>query len=396
MLPFSFSITRQGILYILCLFVISLVAINTANNLLFIIVATLLAAIAVSGIVSRNCLKHIHLSLQLPENVFLGEKVPIKITIKNVKKIFPSMSVRVESLDSRKTGVISSLFGRFSLFHRGQTAASQKSDRADFRQCAYFPILRAGEARSEMTVQSFPRRGLYRLKGFQISTCYPFGLFFRGERIGVDGEVLVYPHVKEISAFFHLLPFLPGLVESMNIGPGENLFSLRKYQEGESARIIDWKATAKTSELMAREFAREDECRFCLILDTFLHNQGAARNEADFEKAVSLAASLAAHFMEAGAGIDFLTPREYVTRGAGRDHLYVILKSLALVQPETAPPELSSCMWDARNFPGIRDAQILQRIVSDKVFKIIITSQPRGSFPSAVWRSSHVVFFDEL
>jgi len=33
---------------------------------------------------------------------------------------------------------------------------------------------------------------------------------------------------------------------------------------------------------------------------------------------------------------------------------------------------------------------------SDKVYKIVITSKPRGSFPSAVWRSSHVVFFDEL
>jgi len=38
----------------------------------------------------------------------------------------------------------------------------------------------------------------------------------------------------------------------------------------------------------------------------------------------------------------------------------------------------------------------LQQIHSDKIFKIIISSKPRASFPSSIWRSSHVVYFDEL
>ena len=141
-----------------------------------------------------------------------------------------------------------------------------------FRQAAYFPMLRAGETRSELAFQSFPAPRLYHLRGFWISTRFPFGLFRRGEFIGAKGEILVYPLLQEISSFFHLLPFLPGHLEGSHVGHGENLFSIRKYQESESARIIDWKATAKTGELMAREYAREEENRICLILDTRIHN----------------------------------------------------------------------------------------------------------------------------
>ncbi len=86
----------------------------------------------------------------------------------------------------------------------------QEPERAIFRQIAYFPILRPREVRSELRVQSFPKRGVYRLHGFWISTRFPFGFFSCGERIEAKGEVLVYPLVQEISSRFHLLPFLPG------------------------------------------------------------------------------------------------------------------------------------------------------------------------------------------
>jgi uncharacterized protein (DUF58 family) len=265
-----------------------------------------------------------------------------------------------------------------------------------FRRAAYFPMLRAGETRSELTFQSFPHRGRYHLRGFWISTRFPFGLFRRGEFIAAKGEILVYPLTQEISPYFYLLPFLPGHLEGSHVGHGENLFSIRKHQESESARIIDWKATAKTGELMAREYAREEENKICLILDTRMHGQSNGSSGEKFEKAVSLAASITAHFLREGAGMEFLTPHEYVPRGTGREHLYRILRSLAVVQYEMESSEPLPAPWAQSAFSCIQDSHALQQIFSDKVFKIIISSKPRGSFPSSVWRSSHVVFFDEL
>ena len=376
------------------MFLLSLAAVNSGNNLLFVIVAALLSAIAVSGIISRSSLRQISLSLQLPENVFVGERVSIKITLRNLKRIFPSFSMRVEDPDLGRTHVPFSLLRMLRL--RNNSPESTAQDRVLFRQAAYFPMLRAGETRAELAFQSFPHRGRYHLRGFWISTRYPFGLFRRGEFIGAKGEILVYPLIQEVSSFFHLLPFLPGHLEGSRVGQGETLFSLRKYQESESSRIIDWKATAKTGELMARDYAREEENAVCLILDTRMHDQLNGNSAGKFEQAVSLAAGIAAHFIREGAGMEFLTPHEYIPRGTGTGQLYRILRSLAVAQSETASSEPSCDPWDPGAFPGIPNAHAFQQIFSDKAYKIIISSKPRGSFPSAIWRSSHVVFFNEL
>ena len=257
-------------------------------------------------------------------------------------------------------------------------------------------MLRAGETRAELAFQSFSHRGRYHLRGFWISTRFPFGLFRRGEFIGAKGEILVYPLIQEVSSFFHLLPFLPGHLEGSRVGQGENLFSMRKYHASESSRVIDWKATAKTGELMARVYAREEENAVCLILDTRIHDQLNGSSADKFEKAVSLAAGIAAHFIREGAGMEFLTPYEHIRRGTGTAQLYRILRSLAVAQYETASSESSWDPWDAVAFPGISNVNDFQKIFSDKTYKIIISSKPRGGFPSAIWRSSHVVFFDEL
>jgi uncharacterized protein (DUF58 family) len=394
--PFSVRITREGILYLAGVLLLATAAINTGNNLLFMVLAAMLSTVAVSGIVSRNSLKQVSLSLQLPENVFAGERVSIKVSITNVKRIFPSFSIRVEDPDlNRRRSPF--LFIRRMIFCRfSDVAGDATGDRAMLRNAAYFPILRAGETRSELTVQSFPRRGTYTLDGFWISTRFPFGFFRRGESVGARGEVIVYPVVQEISSFFHLLPFLSGHLEGVHVGPGENLLSIRKYQKSESARIIDWKATAKTGELMAREHARDEESKFCLILDTRVPEQPVVGFQEDFEKAVSLTASIAAHFLKEGAGLEFLTTHDYVPRGTGIDHLYRILRLLAVVHWEEAPATADTEGWDRAGFSAVSDGQALQLALSDKVFKIIITARPRGGFPSAIWRSSHVVFFDEL
>jgi uncharacterized protein (DUF58 family) len=394
MLPFSFSITRQGAIYLLCVFILSLITIQTGNNLLFIILAALLSAMAVSGIFSRNSLKQISISLQLPENVFVGERVFVKISMKNTKRIFPSFSIRAEDPSTGRMPLLFSIFSKLPRFTRDKKNRDAANNQAVLRQSAYFPILRAGETRSELIVQSFPKRGVYSLDGFWISTRFPFGFFRRGQRIDAKGEVLVYPSIREIPSFFDVLAFLPGILEGRRVGPGENLFSLRKYQEGESSRIIDWKATSKTGELMSREFALDEESKFCLILDTRIHGT-ASEHEENFEKAVSLAASIASHFLEEGAGMEFLTPELYLARGAGRVQLYRILRLLAVVQCKEALSSDPGSLWEMKSFEG-SDAQTLQQILSDKIFKIIITSQPRGIFPAIIWRSSHVIYFDEL
>jgi len=401
--PFSFGITRSGSLYVVSVFLIALAAVNTGNNLLYLILALMLSATLASGIVARLSLRSIFVSLQVPQNVFVGENVSIKISLKNQKYWFTSFSIAVEDLALIRARRRAGFLGKLP-FWKSSSSSGATDGKPVLHHAAYFPAIPPGEARAELISQSFDRRGLYHLDGLRLSTQFPFGFFRRGERISVSGEVLVYPSIREISSDFHLLPFLPGKLEGRRPGQGESLYAIRKYNEGESARLIHWKATAKTGKLMAREYAREEESEFCLILDTIIHTQGQ-ENLARFEKAVSLAASLAAHFVHEAADFEFLTSREYVPRGTGTDHLYRILRSLAVVTPMVGAPSdqapegsaLTARETDVSlEFSGALDKDQSAQIFSEKVYKILLTSRPRGTLPAAIWRSSYVIYFDEL
>jgi uncharacterized protein (DUF58 family) len=391
-MPMSFSITREGSLYILAIFLLSLAAINTGNNLLFLILAILLSAIVASGSFARASLRSLFVSVSVPENVFVDEHVSIKVSLRNAKRVFPSFSISVEDSGMPRA---SRRILNFRYFRRTKTAASEPvSDRAILRHAAYFPVLRPRETRSMLVGQSFPSRGRYELDGFRLSTRFPFGFFRRSERVRAEGEVLVYPRIAEVSDYFHLLPFLPGHLEGRHAGPGESLYALREYRDGESARRVDWKATAKTGRLMAREYVREEESKFCLILDNRVAKPLSGNLIGQFEKSVCLAASLAAHFTDEGAELEYFTPDEYVPRGIGTGQLYLILRSLAVIACREGPAGKPSNL--SEQLAAIVDAPVLERTLSEKVFKVIITSKPRGSFSSSLWRSSHIVYFDEL
>ena len=69
---FDYDVTRAGIIYVLVTLVIGIAAVNTGNNLLYIVVAAMLAAIVVSGYVSALVLRYLELDIHLPEHVFAG------------------------------------------------------------------------------------------------------------------------------------------------------------------------------------------------------------------------------------------------------------------------------------------------------------------------------------
>ena len=331
------------------------------------------------------------MSLQFPQNVFEKENVSVKISLKNNKKWLPAFSILVE--DEMLLNTRASRLQKLKFWKSGPKPGAA-GNAPVLLHAAYFPAIPAGEARAELISQSFARRGSYHLEGVRLSTRFPFGLFRRGEHVPVTGEILVYPSIRQISSDFHLLPFLPGKLEGKRKGSGESLYAVRNYDESESARLIHWKASAKTGKLMARQYARDEDSEFCLILDTMLHAPRPGTVQ-QFEKAVSLAASLAAHFAREAADFEYLTPAEHVPRGAGTDHLYRVLRSLAVVECNL-PPDPESARDLAKSFSSGLKRDELARILSGKAFKIIITSRPRGTLPAAVSRSSHVIYFDEL
>jgi uncharacterized protein (DUF58 family) len=243
----------------------------------------------------------------------------------------------------------------------------------------------------------FARRGLYRQDAFGIRTKFPFGFLEKTRRVENRLELLVYPPIEPTEEFFEILPLLSGEMASFFRGRGVELHSIHEYQYTDSARQVDWKATAKTGGLKVREFTREDERRVMLVFDPCLpvaHGSGsqtapsaptdAARDTVDaerFERAVALAACIAWHFYEVDAVLQFRTNRIATPVARAGEIIYQALRKLALIAPENSA--------EAGAFLDALAAE-------SEVFKIILTSRARGSIPTALWSSSYFIFMNSL
>ena len=67
---FDFDVTKVGIVYVAIVLLIGIAALNTGNNLLYIVVAAMLAAILVSGIASAMVLRDLELDVRF-RNTYL-------------------------------------------------------------------------------------------------------------------------------------------------------------------------------------------------------------------------------------------------------------------------------------------------------------------------------------
>jgi uncharacterized protein (DUF58 family) len=358
----DYKVTREGYFYIAGIILISLAALNTGNNLLFLILATLIAIILMSGILSSITLSGVAMRLQLPEHIFAGQPVRASLELQNEKLTLPSFSLRVEAVTPKNS----------------PPAALLETP-------IYFPYLpKRGRVHQTVPI-SFPARGVYRQDAFRIVTRFPFGFLQKAHRVDLRTEALVYPSVEPTREFFEILPGLQGAMESLAKGRGQDLYALRDYVPTDSARHVHWKASARLGSLMVREFTREDETRILLVLDP--HTFAAPSDEAPraatdrFERAVTLCAGIAWHFFERNAQLQFRSAGMETPLAPAEQTIFAILRHLAMAQPLPADPD---------------HVLLTNLAASPELFKIIVTSQPRGSIPASLWHTSYVVFLDEL
>ncbi len=363
----DYHLTREGSIFIGSVFVISIAALNTGNNMLFLILAAMLASILVSGIVSRVVLTGLELDVLLPDHVFARQPVLARIKLRNHKHLLPSFSVSVTGLETAR--------GWFQRVRSPETPQDTLLGSG-----VYFPHLRAGATVTQSLEARFPRRGNYRQENFAIRSRFPFGFLEKVLRIPANRELLVYPAIQPTEEFYEILPLLSGELESYYRGRGHDLYSIRDYQPGDGARFVDWKATAHTAALKVREFTREDEKRVQLVFDRALPaGQPPVGNTAErFEHAVDFCAALAWHFYAIDSQLEFVSD-EFRTRSAtAAEVIFDILRYLALVQPQKA----------TGNF--------LETLGDGDLFKIIITAAAPGSIPTHLWTSSYFVFQERL
>lgn len=387
-LDLGFQVTAGGGVFVSIFVVVAFAAWNTGNNLLFLVFSVLASTLFVAWSAARVSLRDLVVTARFPDHIFAGEPAPVIVTVNNTKRFLPSFSVVVEA--------------RSRAEDQGGRRFFRRRPREQKRVLAYFMYVPHRAKVEQRVEQTFERRGRFLVTGFEISTRFPFGFFRLRRRLRArDVEIVVYPKPLGAGDELHLLPVDAGKLEAQRRGAGHDLHSLREYQPRDDVRHIDWKATARAARLIVREFTAEDERRVHIALDTFVDSNsdvnsgeglepgaafgtkaGAGEDVAErFERAVTLAASLAAHFIAERAEVRLTEADSDSRYGVGREHLYATLRRLALAAPRPAGPD------------STRRRDFWRRIEpkASGGYVILITTAARGTIPAELWRKSHVI-----
>jgi uncharacterized protein (DUF58 family) len=373
----DYRVTREGVVYLAGIFIVALAALNTGNNLLFMTLACLLAGILVSGIISQTVLSGIELRLDLPEHIFAGQPVLALAELANHKQMLPSFSLRLVGARSSRSRRKAQPVSGVSKNRKNQREAER--DNEILTTPVYFPYLPAQQKIQQAVELVFPHRGIYRQESIGLQTRFPFGFLEKTRQVESGMQAVVYPSVAPSEEFYEILPLVTGELESFVRGRGHDLYSIRDYQTSDSARHMDWKASARTGSLQVREFAREDERRVLLVLDPAIPAEGRSREsrEAILERGVALCASLAWHFYEINSVLAFRSGAFETSMAPAGEIIYEILRHLA-----------SATLADP-------DRSVIGALVDmPQTFKIILTAQPRGSIHTSLWSTSYIAFLE--
>jgi len=367
------GVTGGGVIFLLIMIVVGFAAWNTGNNLLFLVFSLLCSTLFVGGVAARASLRDLIVSARFPDHIFAGEAAPVIVTLRNAKRVLPSFSILVEARGPDESA----------------SSGKSKPRRRSFlkRPLAYFTYVPHHAAAEQRVEQLFDTRGHVPINGFELSTRFPFGFFrFRRRLSARNVDIVVYPKPEPVGDELHLLPMYAGHIASSRRGVGQDLFSLRNYQERDDLRHIDWKATARSRNLMVREFTADDERRITIVLDTReLSDPDLETFQKRFEVGVVQTASLLKHFIDERAEVRLALGEDVGAYGSGLGHLFDGLRRLALVGPERSGEleELTSAM----DYGNVKDESLV-----DEDYAIVLTTAPPGTIPAKIWRGSHVIY----
>jgi len=376
----DFEVTRAGVLYAIVVLLIGIAALNTGNNLLYIIVAAMLSAIGVSGIASAVSLRGLQLELKLPDHIFAGTEIGATVCVHNPRLWIPSLSISAIPIERNKQSKrwrwVATTFPVppwrpperqwLQLPDRKLRRVTVGSPSGVFHESAYFPLIPPRAKLQAEVKLNFRRRGRYQER-FSLSTRFPFAFLVKTRRVALSREVLVYPGLTSSEEVLDLLPVLSGKLETYLRGRGSDLYRIREYLPEDSARHVDWKATAKSGSLKVREYSREDERRLRVVFD---NPAPGAVSTAAYEHMVSLAASVAWRLAQQNVQLCFVS-QGYEQVG----EVHGFLEQIASIVPKPGP-------------------SVLDTLCGSNEYSVVFTTQKRGTIPSILWASSYFLFIE--
>lgn len=333
--PRSLRATRAGWCFIAIIFGVGFAALNTGNNLLYLVLAGMLGFLVLSGLLSEAALRGIHIERRRLGAVHARADHRVVLRIRNEQRRVAAFAISIED----------------------------RLDEGDQRPAAGRTFaLRVGPG--EVVERSYAwcpeRRGEHVFAGFRVSTRFPFALFVKALELPGEGEALVYPAIGP----------RPPVQRSDAAGRqdaeafarsarGDDVAGIREFVPGDSMRRVQWRRSLRASRLLVgeRDGDAAGEIEIALRL-----RDGAPPDE--HEEAISVAASDVVHHLDAGLRVGLRTATLRVPPGQGAGHRSELLAHLARLDVDatlqaqrgeaaaSAPPDA-----DSATRPDVPDAR---------------------------------------
>ncbi|MEO7412373.1 MAG: DUF58 domain-containing protein, partial [Opitutaceae bacterium] len=332
--------TVSGAMLIALSMGIGTAAYNSSNNILFIALSLLLACLILSGVLSWLNLLGVAWRLRLSPPLRVGQPAVVGLELRNAKRFLPTyglwFGLSARSVEVGEPPKAESTFTARGIDVRAALAKSEEAD-ARGRLALRERLDPCGEMRLEWMLKPV-RRGELEIKLENIGALFPFGFLKKQISGDLRTSVIVWPAPVEYRHFaVSLTRRADSGVRAPRAGTGGDLVALRRYAPGDSHRLIHWKATARTRQLLVQQFSAEQSEGFSLWLDP---DPSVWTRAEQFELLISFAATMAEDLFRAGRLDAVALDREPLRSVRRVRDLELFLDQLAVFQRVVGDDEL--------------------------------------------------------
>lgn len=193
---------------------------------------------------------------------------------------------------------------------------------------------------TEITYTVQTQRGAYHFQDLEVWVSDHLGIIKTKHTLNALNMLSVTPSVQSLPS----IPIrpqqtreYPGVIPARKAGTGTDFYGVREYQQGDSPRQINWRASARLPQsLFSNEYQLERAADISLILDARQDSYYKINEKSLFEFAVSATASLAQTFLRDGNRVGLIHYGQYIAwtfPGYGKIQRERILFALAHAQP---------------------------------------------------------------
>lgn len=263
--------TGEGIIYIVIMSVMFIGSIIGRSNMLMLVFAMMIGPWVINGWIAFSMLKQTRAKRFLPRCAMAGELVAVEIEVENRKLLLTSWLLAAHD--------------------------EVKHSRDGFQASVLFVRVPAQQKRRGHYKVRFSQRGVYSFGPIELSTHFPLGLVQRGLVCGEFSELIVHPRVGRLtSRWRHDLWHATEMTERRMTRAGlfdDEFHRIREFRSGDNPRAIHWRTTARSGELMVREYHQSRDQDLVLLVELWQPVHPTSADLDRVELAVSFAATIA-------------------------------------------------------------------------------------------------------